>query len=306
MKTQTALLLLLGGAALIAQYGLLLAAMCTPFVHMPACVPNPLGGYKDMYHGWDKGKCFTEEQLWCRAHPGKHPDCRTADCRAEEVRLSIPRSDDPKRGERVYDGCPQEDVDRIYDHMQYTWDNPYRPPPRGVRSPSPPPPLPPPPQPPHPSWPPFDARSTDRDREDIEWGGYGACVPKGSKRSIQLQQCPTDQEAAYRGLYYSPRRRISARDPPKRWVASHYLLPDGSYVPSPPPPPGFPPYGSKCGSWCFDHALPHDACNCGICGSGTFFAVPCDEVCNNAELKEAILDPDDDDGVSPLSICPEL
>ena len=31
---------------------------------------------------------FTEEQLWCRAH-GRHRDCMLADCRAEEVRMTL-------------------------------------------------------------------------------------------------------------------------------------------------------------------------------------------------------------------------
>lgn len=76
--------------ALITQYVLIYFAATSAHTRMSECIPRELGGYKEAYHGWDQGVCFTEEQLWCRAHPGKHPACETADCRAEEVRLSLP------------------------------------------------------------------------------------------------------------------------------------------------------------------------------------------------------------------------
>eukprot|EP00966_Prymnesium_polylepis_P040819 947184-Prymnesium_polylepis.1 len=51
--------------------------------------------------GWRRGKCITREQVWCSAHPGKHFECRFADCRAEEIRLSLGVTD----GTVEY-GCP--------------------------------------------------------------------------------------------------------------------------------------------------------------------------------------------------------
>jgi len=51
----------------------------------------------------------TEEMVWCRAHPNGHPDCTTAACRAEEVKLSLEAIDDNAwkgfNGVSVY-GCP--------------------------------------------------------------------------------------------------------------------------------------------------------------------------------------------------------
>jgi len=76
--------------ALLTQYALVYLAATSAHTRMPECIPGGFGGYPEAYRGWDAGVCFTEEQLWCRVNPGKHPACLTADCRAEEVRLSLP------------------------------------------------------------------------------------------------------------------------------------------------------------------------------------------------------------------------
>ena len=63
-------------------------AITTANITMIGCTPSPLGGYANPT-AWQKGVCVTEEMVWCRAHPNEHPDCATAACRAEEVRLSL-------------------------------------------------------------------------------------------------------------------------------------------------------------------------------------------------------------------------
>ena len=142
MKATSWFALVACGGAVVLQYIFLLMAACTPHVTMMACLPKELGGYSKTHYGWDKGVCFTEEQLWCRKHPNKHPDCRTSDCRAEEVRLSMPRGPKPKRDKRVYDGCGWDEYHSIFDHMSTIWFNPYEPP--GAEGDPPPPPAAPP------------------------------------------------------------------------------------------------------------------------------------------------------------------
>ena len=98
---------------LIAQYAMLFHAASTTYVDMPECRAT-FNGYKNAHMGWERGACLTEEQVWCRAHPGKHPDCKTADCRAEEIRFALPRHNTPApSSEPVYQGCPAADTLRI-------------------------------------------------------------------------------------------------------------------------------------------------------------------------------------------------
>lgn len=73
--------------------------MTTAHITFHGCVPGELGGYSSSRQAWDKLFCRTEELVWCDAHPAAHPDCATAGCRAEEVRLSLTSLED-------YDGTP--------------------------------------------------------------------------------------------------------------------------------------------------------------------------------------------------------
>ena len=88
-----------------------------------------------------------------------------------------------------------EEYHQIFDNMQKIWYHLYDPPAAEGEPPKPPssPPLPP------------QTPGTQLFKE-IKWGKYGACVPPGDKRSINLQQCATNEEALYRGLFYINRR----------------------------------------------------------------------------------------------------
>ena len=92
--------LAVGVAALVTQYVLIYLGASTVYSNLPACEP----GFGGAGQGWDKGVCPTEEQVWCDANTGHHPDCATAACRAEEVRLSMSAAG--YRGSTVYKGCP--------------------------------------------------------------------------------------------------------------------------------------------------------------------------------------------------------
>lgn len=76
-------------------------ACTTTYIEMGACIPSTLGGFKGAKLGWRTGVCTTEEIVWCEARRGQHPDCATAYCRAEEIRLSL---DSDKLDD--YDGTP--------------------------------------------------------------------------------------------------------------------------------------------------------------------------------------------------------
>ena len=116
---------------LVTQYILIYLAATSGHTRMTQCIPQEFGGYKEAYRGWDQGVCFTEEQLWCRVHPGKHPACATADCRAEEVRLSLPGRNgyrnvnalvnDSKRSENmrqpVWSGCSAAQLQAIWNRF---------------------------------------------------------------------------------------------------------------------------------------------------------------------------------------------
>ena len=82
-----------GAALVISQYVLLYWAMVTPHILMPQCGPKEYGGVRrpsKPASAWDYGACVTEELVWCRFHGmDAHPNCDTAGCRAEEVRLSL-------------------------------------------------------------------------------------------------------------------------------------------------------------------------------------------------------------------------
>ena len=176
MHPRDVLLVLVLYPSIVAQYIVLWYATSDAFVHLSACTPEQLGGFKYAWRGWDSGVCLTEEQLWCRANGGKHSDCSTADCRAEEVRLSIGGSSYSPSLATVYTGCSQGDTDRI------------------LR---------------------LRMGGAAADPDPAQFVDEAACVPPGDKRSMLLQLCDTDGEAAARGLFYKAgRRRISLRWPP--------------------------------------------------------------------------------------------
>mgnify|MGYP006139175429 CR=1 FL=1 len=76
-------------------------ACTTTYIEMGACIPSKLGGFSGAKLGWRTGVCTTEEIVWCEANGHQHPDCATAYCRAEEIRLSL---DNGKLSD--YDGVP--------------------------------------------------------------------------------------------------------------------------------------------------------------------------------------------------------
>uniref|UniRef100_A0A7S4C314 Uncharacterized protein n=1 Tax=Chrysotila carterae TaxID=13221 RepID=A0A7S4C314_CHRCT len=174
MRPRDAVVLSVLCPTLIVQYILLWVAATSAYVHFTACHHNQLGGVKGSWRAWDAGLCFTEEQLWCRANPDKHPDCKTADCRAEEVRLSL--GGDPVLT-TVFTGCSQADTDRIV-FLRRTY---------GLNL------------------------TTDTPNDDFV--DDAVCVPPGDKRSRNVQLCMTDAEASARGLFYISRPKISIRWP---------------------------------------------------------------------------------------------
>ena len=90
-------------------------AITTANITMIGCTPEPLGGYAKPT-AWRKRVCVTEEMVWCGAHPNGHPDCATAACRAEEVRLSLEAINDDWAGfdgVSVY-GCPFVDKLQVW------------------------------------------------------------------------------------------------------------------------------------------------------------------------------------------------
>ena len=108
-----------GGLLIAAQYWALFVAATTTHTDSAVCRPEHFAGAG---RGWDAGACLTEEQVWCRYHGNhRHVGCALADCRAEEVRLTLwsrPQvADRPPSGSAVYAGCSDADVSRIYEHI---------------------------------------------------------------------------------------------------------------------------------------------------------------------------------------------
>ena len=82
---RTVLLLPIGLLILIGQYSALFYAV-TNGQAQPLCKPQ---NFEQAWRGWYLGICYTDEQLWCWKHGGRHADCLTANCRAEEIRLTL-------------------------------------------------------------------------------------------------------------------------------------------------------------------------------------------------------------------------
>ena len=159
---------------IIAQYTCLFLASSTLNVDSPTCQP---GTYNGAHQGWAAGVCFTQEQIWCRAHPSKNVNCPTADCRAEEIRLSLWRRTAqsgavPPRTP-VYSGCSAGDVSRIWDHVD------------AMRNPG------------------------DVGRYGRWAQTCGMCVPADDPRALYLPTCSEDQ-ARCRGLYFRPAANSTA------------------------------------------------------------------------------------------------
>jgi hypothetical protein len=104
------------------QVGLLTAQYITLFLASATVHSESLmckRSFTESWKGWGSGVCLTEEQVWCKAHPGRHADCSTADCRAEEIRLTLWRGADAggPSGSPVYPGCSATRVATIHEHI---------------------------------------------------------------------------------------------------------------------------------------------------------------------------------------------
>jgi hypothetical protein len=97
-------------ALFVMQYAGLYLAVTSFASNAALCNPDE---FYAAWRGWDSGVCKTEEQIWCKTNNNRHVDCVTADCRAEEIRLSLwPYSYAPPR-RFVYAECAFEIMDHI-------------------------------------------------------------------------------------------------------------------------------------------------------------------------------------------------
>ena len=152
-------------AAVLTQYIMLYFAATTTTTDMLAC-DRSYGGFAG---GWGNGACLTEEQLWCRAHPNRHADCVTADCRAEEIRLYTNSLAQRNVGDNPFNDGPLK-----YDCTQTVA---------------------------------LAELQQQMVTKAAELGAYSwevaPCVPEGDPRSGQLQPCHPSV-ARCRGRFYSP------------------------------------------------------------------------------------------------------
>lgn len=163
------------GALVLAEYIALFIAAAGTHTGSPACLPAAFAGAG---RGWEAGVCLTEEQVWCRYHGNhRHINCLHADCRAEEIRLTLwarnNRNLRPPR-EPAYAGCPASSVERIWSHIDE-----------------------------------MNGGSL------VDWADRGACavcVPAGDKRASYLPVCDAEN-ATCRGLFFTPPRNYSGLQP---------------------------------------------------------------------------------------------
>ena len=103
----TRLVVVIGCGLVVGEYFGVYWASKSVSVQSQACHPmTASGGYSGAFAGWDSGRCLTQEQVWCQSNGAiRHPDCLTADCRAEEIRLSLVRNDPKPKRAAVYSGC---------------------------------------------------------------------------------------------------------------------------------------------------------------------------------------------------------
>jgi hypothetical protein len=147
----------------LVQYASLFSAVTTIASDSPLCQPSQ---FFLAWRGWQSGVCLTEEQIWCRANGNKHPDCPTADCRAEEVRFTVWSSSEPPPSDPVYATSGIQCAQEIHGHIKSMNS--------GIPSAG------------------FNSN-----------GQCGVCVPATDRRSRYLPTCSTE-EAFCRGLYYRP------------------------------------------------------------------------------------------------------
>ena len=171
-RLSTVFLLAATGTLVIVQYVTLFTAMLTPHSRMVGCLRST---HTKAFAGWFSGVCRTEEQVWCASHGyDMHADCPTADCRAEEIRISLAISPKPESKGMppptralVYANCADaaplwELLDRVHPNIAALGRG------RGVG------------------------------------GTCAACVPADDKRAAYLPICSA-AVAACRGPYYRPR-----------------------------------------------------------------------------------------------------
>ena len=85
-RWSTALTVPVALGLLLAQYIALCWQASITYSDFWPCQPRKL---ESAWRAWDAGICLTDEQVWCRANGNRHYDCLTADCRAEEIRLTL-------------------------------------------------------------------------------------------------------------------------------------------------------------------------------------------------------------------------
>ena len=161
LSSSTLLLLLCSCVLLSMLYGTVFYGMLLLSTDSFLCKKPFVGAWR----AWDAGVCLTEEQVWCRANDNRHVDCGTADCRAEEIRLSLwtAVSIDELRPPRkaVYSDCAYI----VHDHLSAM----------------------------NPSSPEWTTRT-----------GCGVCVPPTDRRAAYLPTCD-ETVAKCRSLFYRPR-----------------------------------------------------------------------------------------------------
>lgn len=238
-KAQTRSVCVLGSALLVVQWVTLFLGIIDLPTHSFLCTTNASAdilqfggtewhGQRDPLPGWWPGLCLTEEQLWCRANHNQHIDCATADCRAEEIRLTRWARDQQGAPIARAGGLNLSSIAAIRASVRHQYD-------KGC----------------------FDAIWADLERlnQNRGWVGWpggdsfcGPCVPDGDKRSPYLPYCD-DAAAKCRGLYYRPPfprpmhytydcTHEQRNQTCPRLVAGSVLSVSS---PSPPPPPLSPP-----------------------------------------------------------------
>ena len=160
-STCTYTLVPIGLSLLFAQHAGLFYASTSTYSDLDLCLPRK---YKKAWRGWQQGICYTEEQLWCRQNNNRHTSCADADCRAEEIRLSLFLRDGLTDGnllqrKPVYDQSGKCFY-QIYDHLMAM-------------------------------------------NEQLASRTVGACVPAEDRLARYLPHCPVEI-ARCRTIYYQP------------------------------------------------------------------------------------------------------
>jgi len=165
VTSSTAVILPICVSLLGAQYvGLFYSATVT-YSDLDLCLPRK---YNKAWRGWNEGICFTEEQLWCRAHGNRNAYCPSADCRAEEIRLTLYTRNRFSSDETAYLPERKPVYDKagrcfyqIYDHIEAM------------------------------------------NRQPLSSMAVGACAPSEDRLALYLPTCPVEI-ARCRTIYYEP------------------------------------------------------------------------------------------------------